>query len=140
MPVNLGRLYYIHGYEQHKNILIDILDHIAPETRDLVRTSAPERVEIILQEFVRNTPENLERKEPEGLIVHLVNLTGFSNTYFDPLPVNNVALDVACATKPRRVFSMTGQKQIPFEWQNKRVRFTLDVVNDFDGVVIEFSK
>lgn len=139
MPMNLGKLYYIHGYEQHKNILLDIIDYIAPETKALVLTNAPERVEIILQEFVKNTPANIEKKDPEGLIVHLVNLTGFSNSYFDPVPVNNISLEVACAEEPARVFSMVSEEQMPFKWQNGKVHFTLESLNEFDGVVIEYA-
>lgn len=140
MPINLGKLYYIHGYEQHKNILLDVLGHIAPETKRLIRTNAPERVEVILQEFVRNTPANLDRTDVEGLIVHLVNLTGFSNSYFDPLPINNMTFEVPSAARPARVFSMAAEKQIPFEWQNGTVHFTLEVLNEFDGLVIEYAK
>src|SRR5690606_4591077 len=27
LPANLGKLYYLHGYEQHKNILLDLIDY-----------------------------------------------------------------------------------------------------------------
>jgi hypothetical protein len=29
LPINLGRLYYLHGYEQHKNILLDVIDYVS---------------------------------------------------------------------------------------------------------------
>lgn len=140
LPISLGKLYYIHGYEQHKNILLDLIDHVAPETTRLVQTNAPERVEIILHEFVANTAENLDKRNSEGLIVHLVNLTGFSNSYFDPLPIYDLELDVACIQKPLRVFSMVNEKMIPFKWEDGRIRFSLDTLRSFDGVVIDYEK
>ncbi|WP_229311027.1 alpha-amylase family protein [Larkinella soli] len=85
LPMNLGRLYYLHGYEQHKNLLLDVLDYVYPETGRLLSTNAPERVEVILQDYTRNTPANVGRTAGDGTILHLVNLTGFSgNTYFPP--------------------------------------------------------
>ena len=88
LPMNLGRLYYIHGYEQHKNILLDALEYAFPEVDQLIQTNAPARVEVILQQFSENKPENLNSSSADGMILHLINLTGFSgNTYFEPLPV-----------------------------------------------------
>ena len=31
LPENIGKLYYLHGYEQHKNILLDVIDNIFPQ-------------------------------------------------------------------------------------------------------------
>lgn len=138
MPVNLGRLYYIHGYEQHKNILLDLIDYVSPGSRELIRTNAPERVEVILQQFVRNIPENFGEAQPEGMIVHLVNLTGFSNSYFDPLPVYGLRFEIACPVKPTRAFSTVGQKSIDFSFREGRLSFTLDELKDFEGIVFEY--
>ena len=140
MPVNLGKLYYIHGYEQHKNILLDIIDHVAPETTSLVVTEAPPRVEVIVQNFIKNTADNLSRSEAEGLIVHFVNLTGFSNSYFEPLPVHGLQVDVACEREPARVFAMVGESTLPFTWKKGRIQFSLDTLHAFEGVVIEFEQ
>ena len=60
LPINLGKLYYLHGYEQHKNILLDVIDFVFPEVHQLIETNAHERVEVILQKFVRNVPANLK--------------------------------------------------------------------------------
>jgi hypothetical protein len=138
LPVNLGKLYYLHGYEQHKNILLDAIDHVFPGAGDLIQTNAPARVEVILQRYTRNTPQNLPKKTPDGLIVHLVNLTGFSgNTYFEPLPVPSLFFRVQCDFKPSRVFSMVGEKSVPFTWKEGYLEFNLPTLHDFDGIVID---
>ena len=138
LPVNLGKLYYLHGYEQHKNILLDAIDHVFPGAGDLVQTNAPARVEVILQRYTRNMPQNLTQKTSDGLIVHLVNLTGFSgNTYFAPLPVRDLFFRVKCDFKPSRAFSMVGEKSVPFTWKAGFLEFTLPILHDFDGIVID---
>jgi hypothetical protein len=138
LPMNLGRLYYIHGYEQHKNILLDAIDYIMPEADDLVQTNAPERVEVILQHFRRNIPENLGATATEGMILHLVNLTGFSgNTYFGPLPVYNTDFTIQTGFQPSSVWSMASGQPVEFDWQNGTIKLTVDKLGQFEGIVIE---
>ncbi len=138
IPGNLGRLYYLHGYEQHKNIFLDALEYIYPEANDLIVTNAPPRVEVVLQHFVKNIPANLNNDKPEGLILHLVNLTGFSgNTYFDPLPVYKTSFTIKMDVKPAKVFSMVSGTFLEFQWDNGVTTFTLDTLKEYDGLVIE---
>lgn len=138
LPVNLGRLYYIHGYEQHKNLLLDLIDFTAPGVSSLIQTNAPARVEVILQRFVKNTPENLGTGSKDGMIVHLVNLTGFSgNTYFKPLPVYNVDFNIQSDFKPSVIFSLKDNRKIDFKWSDSNVRFTLDALDQYEGIVLE---
>ncbi|GAB3165420.1 alpha-amylase family protein [Telluribacter humicola] len=138
LPINLGRLYYLHGYEQHKNILLDVIDYVAPEVTQLIQTNAPERVEAVLQRYVRNTPDNYTKKTDDGMILHLVNLTGFSgNTYFSPLPVRDLTFRVKSDFRPTRLFSMAQQKAVPFKWKDGYLDFQLDRLNEFDGLVME---
>ena len=77
----------MHGYEEHKNILLDAIDYIYPEAAKTIQTNAPARVETILQKYSRNIPGVNAASKENGMILHLINLTGFSgNTYFPPLP------------------------------------------------------
>ncbi len=138
LPINLGRLYYLHGYEEHKNILLDVIDYIFPNSNEIIQTNAPERVELILQKYSRNTAENKPKATNDGLILHLVNLTGFSgNTYFEPLSVYKLDFKIKSDFKPSKVFSMVNEKPIKFEWKNGYVEFQLNQLNAFDGVVID---
>lgn len=139
IPVNLGRLYYIHGYEQHKNILLDLLDHIAPEVSTVVKTNAHERIEVVVQNFVRNIPENINKTDPEGVIIHLVNITGFSgNTYFKPLPVYDLEIQVECPDRPQGVWSMINGP-VDFTWDAGNVKLKLTRLEEFDGIVIDYE-
>lgn len=137
LPINLGKLYYLHGYEQHKNILLDVIDYIFPENGQIVQTNAPERIEVILQEYKKNIPTRDAQKKSDGLILHLVNLTGFSgNTYFKPLPVYDTSFKIKSEFKPSRIFSLNSGSSIAFTWANGFVSFKLKTIEDFDGIVI----
>lgn len=138
LPVNLGKLYFIHGYEQHKNILLDVIDYIYPEANELIQTNAHERVEVILQKYIRNIPENVSKIEEEGMILHLVNLTGFSgNTYFTPLPQYNIEFRVKAAAKPSNVWSMVSGKPVKFTWKDDLITFEIGALHEFEGIVLE---
>jgi len=138
IPANLGKLYYQHGYQEHKNILLDVIDYLYPDAGKMVETNAHERIEVILQEYTRNIPENKNKKESDGLILHLVNLTGFSGiTYFEPLPVFNLNFKIKAAFKPLRVISLDTKKPLAFTWKDGILEFKLDKLGSFDGIVID---
>lgn len=137
IPGSLGRLYYLHGYEQNKNILLDILDYVNPGIGEVIKTNAPPRVEVILQRYNRNIPENLNANYFEGLALHLVNLTGFSgNTYFEPLPVNKLSFEIKCDFEPKSVFTLVSNKEVKFNWKDGAVTLLVDELNRYETVVI----
>ncbi len=138
LPVNVGRLYYLHGYEEHKNIVLDVIDSVYPEANQLLQTNAHERVEVILKEYIKNVPQNKAKKSADGLILHLVNITGFSgNTYFEPLPVSNLSFKIQIDYKPSKIFSMVSKQPIAYTWKNGYLEFKLNKLDDFEGIVID---
>ncbi|RFS13721.1 alpha-amylase family protein [Emticicia sp. C21] len=137
LPINLGKLYYLHGYEQHKNILLDIIDYVYSENGQIVQTDAPERIEVILQEYRKNTANSTTQKHSDGLILHLVNLTGFSgNTYFKALPVYKTNFKIKTDFMPSRVFSLNTNTPIPFNWKDGFISFKINKIGDFEGIVV----
>ncbi len=138
MPVNLGRLYFVHGYEQHKNLLLDMIDWVFPGCHDLIRTDAHPRLETVLQRFTENLPSKCDDREDDGLMLHLINLTGFSgNTYFEPVPLRDTSFDIFCPFKPRAVFSMVKETELPFQWKNDRLVITVPLIGQFEGLIIK---
>ncbi|MCF0040009.1 family 10 glycosylhydrolase [Dyadobacter fanqingshengii] len=138
-PVNLGRIYYMHGYQEHKNLLLDAIHYVLPEAPLDIQTNAPQRVEVILKEFVKNNVSNKEKINSDGLILHLVNLTGFSgNTYFEPLPVYNLNFKIKSAKKPARIFSLSSGQPIKFTYDNTFINLTISKLDGFEGVVMEY--
>ena len=138
LPMNLGRLYFIHGYEQHKNLLRDVIDRVFPDCTQLLQTNAHPRVETILQRYTQNLPQNLNRTDDDGLILHLVNLTGFSgNTYFDPLPIQDLHFRIRADFQPASVFSLATRQPVDFSWEEGFLELNLARLGAFDGIVIE---
>jgi hypothetical protein len=138
LPINLGKLYYLHGYEQHKNILLDLIDNVYPEVKDLIQTNSHERVEVILQDFSLNKPENYGKQAKDGKILHLVNITGFSgNSYFKPLAVYDLDFKIQSDFVPKKVWSMVGNKALKFTYEKGYLRFQVDRLDEFEGIVIE---
>ncbi|MDR7130841.1 hypothetical protein J2X69_003200 [Algoriphagus sp. 4150] len=138
LPINLGKLYYLHGYEQHKNILLDLIEYSYPEVNKLIVTDAHPRVEAILQEYALNTPENYGTKNREGMLLHLVNLTGFSgNTYFSPLPGYQTKFRIKTDFEPGRIWSMIAGEEITFSYKDGYTSFELPKLGDYEGIVLE---
>ncbi len=138
LPINLGRLYYLHGYQEHKHILLDVIDHLAPHLSTAIQTNAPARVEVILQEFTENTPAALTKKTTDGLILHLVNLTGFSgNTYFAPLLIRNLDFKINTPFKPSRIRQLGKKSIIPFSYSNGIVKFKVNDLEAYAGIVMD---
>ena len=119
-------------------ILLDLIDYIFPEVGDLIQTDAHERVEVILQDFALNRPENYGKENTDGMILHLVNITGFSgNTYFSPLPVYGIGFNITTDFRPTRVWSMFQEKDLPFSYNDGRLIFEVEELGDFEGIVME---
>ena len=70
-------------------------------------------------------------------ILHLVNLTGFSgNTYFNPLPVYDTELKIRSEYRPGQIFSMVNEQPIEYTWEDGYIKFNVDRLDRFDGIVI----
>jgi hypothetical protein len=127
LPANIGKLYYIHGYEQYKNIILDLITKLYPSAFDQLKTNAHERVEMLVKKI--NTG---------GMIIHFVNITGFSgNTYFKPLPVTGITFQLMSGWKPAKAFLLSSKKSLAFTYSNGLVKATLPMLTDFESVVLE---
>jgi hypothetical protein len=137
LPLNLGKLYYLHGYEQNKNILLDILQYLNSQVFEELKTNAHPRVEMILKEFKYNV-EN-KKKATDGKILHLINLTGFSgNTFFEPLPVHQIQVSIKSERIPKKAFYLTSKKPMLFSTKNGVISFTVAKLEAYEAVVFEY--
>jgi hypothetical protein len=82
LPWNLGALYYRHSSETHAGLVRDLVDHLLPQGRQL-KTDAHPLVEVTLM------------TRGDRHLVHLVNLTGHSETgYFPAVPMSDIQVQV----------------------------------------------
>lgn len=139
LPGHIGKLYYQTGYEQYRNLMLNLLKTAYPEVRAAIKTNAPAKVELILKAFHWNDEAyDTDNNELNGHILHLVNLTGFNgNTYFAPYRIGDTTVDIALAQEPVKVYTLKGGIELPFAWDQGRISFTLPSLRDYEAVVIE---
>ena len=71
------------------------------------------------------------------MILHLTNITGFSgNTYFEPLPVRDIQFRIRCPQEPAHLYSMRQEREIPYQWENGYLNFTVDELAAYEGLII----
>lgn len=76
-PWSPGELYYQHGYDEFKRLLLDVVDFSGAKTFE---TNAPEMVEMFLDSCDAST-----------YMLQMINLTGFNGTsFFEPLAVSDI--------------------------------------------------
>ena len=138
LPVNIGKLYYMHGYQEHKHILLDVIKNLLPDADADIKTNAPARVETILTEYRKNIKGISDSKSTDGQILHLINLTGFSgNTYFDPYVQNNLKFTVKSTKRPSKVFTLSNGKPLAFSWKDGHLSFEIAQLHAYEAIVMD---
>ncbi|MBK1440213.1 family 10 glycosylhydrolase [Parapedobacter sp. ISTM3] len=137
LPGHIGKLYFQTGYEQYKLLWLALLEKAYPQAGEVIKTNAPAKVELIWKAFHWNDEAVNEQRQPDGHILHLINLSGYNgNTYFAPYPIHNTELDVLLEQKPAKVYTLKGNTELPFSWKNHRLTFSLPRLEDYEAVVV----
>jgi hypothetical protein len=98
LPWEVGQLYYEHGYESHKNAVLDLVDNVLDDQPSPLTTDAPSTVEIFF-----------DGVDTEVYLFQLLNLSGFNGTtYFDPVPVEEITTTLRGLGDPTAISSLTG--------------------------------
>lgn len=140
MPLQMGKMYYNYGYEQHKLLVLDVLKNVYPLAFEEIKTNAHPRIEVILQDFMLNEEEVTIQTpfKSVGHILHLVNLTGFSgNTYFEPHVQSVIKVEIKMDFEPAKVWTMQSGEVLPYTYSNSHLKLTIPSLKDFEGIVIE---
>lgn len=126
VPWQVGWLYYKYGYEDHKNILLDIIDYALNDSYPL-KTNAPKNVEVFFNRYCDG-----------GYILQFLNLTGFNGTtFFEPVDVFDIHVELNNMTKPGMVYSLTHKKQIEFKTEGSQLHITLDKLATYEALIIK---
>ena len=83
LPWNAGRLYHDHGYEEHRNVVLDLVDHTAGNPSAMT-TNAPRQVAVY--------PAALD----DGTyLLQYLNRSGFDGVaYGEPVPIHDVRVSI----------------------------------------------
>jgi hypothetical protein len=120
LPWNLGSLYYMHSSEAHRRLIRDLADHLLPRGRQL-KTNAHPMVEVTLM------------RHGEGHLVHLINITGHSETgYFDAIAMSNIKVEVQGAWHSAK--AVRSGRDLPLTQQGGYSGFTVPSLDDYELV------
>lgn len=125
VPWDVGRLYHRHGSQSHAGFVVDLVDHLLPQGRQ-IKTNAHPLIELTL----------MKQPKRNRTIVHLVNLSGHSSTaYFAPLKAREIEVQVE--GKFRRARSIRLDRALTVSGDGHYSRFTLPELEAYDAVVLE---
>lgn len=120
LPWNLGALYYRHSSEAHAGLVRDLVDHLLPQGRQL-KTNAHPLVEVTLM------------KRGATDLVHLVNLTGHSETgYFPAVPMSDIQVQVKGPV--RQAHALRLDKELPLTQNGTYTAFTVPSLTEYEVV------
>jgi len=116
------------GFGEYLRILGNMLDSMMPRQLK-VRTPA-EAVEVVLR----------RQTSPNRLLLHLLNYTG---SHIRPIaqtvPLHDVAVELRVQNRPTRVRQVFKGQDIPFDYVNGIVTFTLPTLDTYDLLSIELA-
>lgn len=127
-PWQIGTAYYEHGFEEHKWLLTDVINHITGDSC-LVQTDAPGSVEL----FVNETGNG-------AILVQLLNMSGFNGvTYSDPVPIGPIHVHLRGIRKPVQVSTLKEKKEVGWVMDETLSIITvkLDTLQVYEAIVLE---
>lgn len=123
IPWDIGGMYYRLSSEGHAGLVSDVVDHLLPGGRQL-KSNAHALVEITVM------------RQGARTLVHLVNLTGHSDTaYFAPVPMSDI--EVSLAGKFSRARAASAGTDLAVSQQSGYTRFRIPRLDEYEVVVLE---
>ncbi|MBW7571335.1 alpha-amylase family protein [Caproiciproducens faecalis] len=121
-PWQVGTLYFQHGYEDFKYLLLNTIDHVVPNNNPFV-TNAPKNVEVFFDKCEENT-----------YIVQFINLSGFNGTtFFEPNPIHDLEISFP-GLEPTEVFELGQDAPHVLPIQN---RIHIDKLTNYRAFIVK---
>ncbi len=126
-PWNVGKLYYMYGYEDHKHAFVDVLDNFVPEIRQF-STNAP----ISVETFFNKTKNG-------DYLLQLINLSGFNGTTVTKhIPIHDIEVTVPLSGNIE-ARSLKGNN-IETKNSKKGTVIKISVLEEYEAVAIKAEK
>lgn len=132
LPWRIGFLYYKYGYREHRDILLDLLEHedsvhskisCRPEERHIAVT-APEMAEVFYNRC------------PGGRLVQLINHTGFNGTsFFAPYPLESITIEIG-APEVLDVIRLRDKSCLSYQKTNGKLHFEIETLCEYEAILI----
>ncbi len=129
IPFLIGSLYYQEGYENSLFLLKDVLTSLCG-----IQSAAPDLTTMV--EITLGVNETASHA-----LLQLVNMTGhFGTSYFKPVPVDGVVVDIPLAEKVVSAQSLVDGRSVPFLQADGRVRLEVNQVAEFESIKLCLEK
>lgn len=126
IPWQVGYLYYNFGFEDHKNVMSDLIDYIL-EDDYVITTDCPENVEIFLNKY-----------DGKNYILQFLNLSGFNGTtYHKPNVINELNVKLKLENKAQRVLSIAEKKSLEYELQGTDLTIKINNLKSYEAIIIQ---
>ncbi len=124
IPWKIGSFYREQGYQNTLNIMQDILFSLCG-----IEEIAPDLTPMVEVNLVKD-------KDEEKQIIQFINNSGcFANSYFTPLPVNNISLRLKGMKESVNIETLRGGK-VDFQFEDGYLNINLDVLKDYEAIVL----
>ena len=121
VPWDLGEWYHLHGQQDHKYILADLIDWMAPEAR-AIRTDAHPSVELFWD------------RSGDAMLLQLLNLSGFNGTTVeDAIPMRNIRVELPVRAQSAEAL---GGGRVTLEPTENGCAVTLSELMRFEAVAL----
>ncbi len=125
IPWEVGTLYQKYGYEDHKNLLLDLLDYMT-ESRYTVVTDAPLDVELFLGQY-----------EDGSCILQILNVSGYNgSTFYQPNPLFDFNITVQGLKRCSRIRPLDGAETVEYEKEADRMVIHIRRLDSFQAFII----
>jgi hypothetical protein len=125
IPWDVGALYYRQSSQGHAGLIADVIDRLLPNGR-VLKTNAHPLVEITL----------MEQPARRRTLVHLVNMTGHSDTaYFPPVELRGVRIELE--REFTRATLATSKQSLSVTRAGRFRAFTVPTLKAYDVIVLE---
>lgn len=105
--------------------------------RDVLSTHCA--VKSVAEELTPMVEVTVSEDDKNRGLVQLVNNSGaFGLTFFEPLPVENIRLEIPAKRRPLRVVSLMGNK-VTWRLEGEILNLLLDRLGEYDGLSIEYE-
>ena len=122
LPWDLGALYYRLSLPAHAGLFRDVVDRLMPERT--LRTNAHPLVEISLM------------KQGDRTLIHLVNLSGHSQTgYYPPVPMGEIRLRIAGQFRTAKQVRRAGV--LPVRHDGNYTEIVLPALTDYELIALQ---
>lgn len=126
MPWQIGYLYYKYGYEDHKNILLDLVDYVMEGKYNLL-TDTPKNIEVFFDKY-----------DGKNYLLQLLNLSGFNGTtFYEPNDIYDISITLKALGNKFTVKSLKKDVDFNIEQVGQDLHIYLKKIKDYCAFAID---